>query len=91
MMMWATELAVSAPAYVPFKMPLNALQDWWYLLLLPLAFGIALIYKAIRVADMRHLVQQTMLMTAQIVMAMIALAVALAIFILVIIPMLPVE
>lgn len=84
-------MIATAPAYVPFKMPFNAAFDWWYLLIIPLAFGIALIYKATRVADLRHIWRQTLLMTVQIVLAMVALAVALAIFILVLIPRLPVE
>ncbi len=78
-------------AYVPFKTPINALHDWWYLLLIPLAFGIALTYKALRVYDLRAIWSQTLLMTVQIVVAMIGLAVALAIFVLVVIPRLPVQ
>ena len=78
-------------AYTPFKTPINALHDWWYLLLIPLAFGIALTYKAMRLYDLRYIWTQTLLMTAQIVLAMIGLAIALAIFVLWIIPRLPVE
>jgi hypothetical protein len=77
-------------AYVPFKTPINALQDWWYLLLIPLSFGIALIYKALRVHDLSAIWRQTLLMTVQIILAIIGLAVALAVFILMVIPRLPV-
>ena len=41
-------------AYIPFLMPINALQEWWYLLLLPLAFGISMIYKALRMPTLER-------------------------------------
>jgi hypothetical protein len=77
-------------AYVPFVQPLNALQEWWYLLLIPLAFGIAVIYKALRLRRLDHFWRHVAVMTTQIVLAMIALAVCLAILIQLLIPMLPV-
>lgn len=83
--------AAAFPAYVPFKVPMDALQQWWYLLLIPLAFGISLIYKALRMADLSHIWRQTMLMTVQIILAIIGLAVVLAAFILLVIPRLPVQ
>lgn len=78
-------------AYVPFRNPINALHDWWYLLLIPLAFGIALIYKALRIHDVGAIWRQTLLMTVQIILAMIGLAIGLAIFVLLVIPLLPVS
>jgi hypothetical protein len=82
-------------AYIPFVHPLNILlegaQDWWYLLLVPLAFGISVIYKAMRVEDLSSFWRQVAVMTVQIVLGMIGLAIVLIIFVQVIIPMLPAE
>lgn len=59
-------------AYTPFIDPLNA-NDWWFLLLFPLALGISVAYKAVRVLDMKIFARQVVIMTVQIILAMIAL------------------
>lgn len=78
-------------AYIPFLQPLNAVQQWWYLLLVPLAFGIAVIYKAVRLPSLAEYWKQVAIMTAQIVLAMLGLAIGLIILVQVIIPRLPAE
>jgi len=78
-------------SYIPFLHPISAFQTWWYLLIVPLAFGIAVIYKALRVGDLRDYWRQVAVMTSQIILAMIALAVGLIVLVQVIVPMLPVE
>lgn len=84
-------LGAAMPAWVPFKTPMNALQDWWYLLIIPLAFGISMTYKAMRLEDMSRIWHQTLLMTVQVMLAIIGLALALGLFIAWIIPHLPVR
>jgi acyl-coenzyme A synthetase/AMP-(fatty) acid ligase len=81
---------MSVLAYVPFITPMAWVYTWWYLLILPLAFGIAVIYKALRLADLSHFWRQVMVMTAQIVLGMVGLAAALVLLVLVVIPLLPV-
>ena len=78
-------------AYIPFIQPINGLQEWWYLLLIPLSFGISVIYKSLRMPRLDRFWRQVAIMTTQIVLAMIALAIALAVFIQIVIPMLPAE
>jgi len=78
-------------AYIPFVHPLTIFHEWWYLLLLPLAFGISVIYKAIRLNSLENYWRQVAAMTTQIVLAMIGLAIALAILIVAVIPRLPAE
>jgi hypothetical protein len=73
-------------AYIPFVHPLNIFFDWWYLLLLPLSFGISVIYKAMRMARPEGYWRQVITMTVQIVIAMIALAVLLGLFVQLVIP-----
>ena len=58
-----------ALAYRPFIYPLN-LHAAWYMLIAPLALGIALTYKAIRVGDMKQYAKQVVVMSVQIVGAM---------------------
>lgn len=76
--------------YVPFITPLSIFHTWWYLLLVPLALGISMIYKALRLRDLRTYWREVAVMTAQIVLAMIGLAIALVILVQLVIPMLPV-
>ncbi len=62
-------------SYRPFLDPINA-YDAWYLLLLPLALGISLAYKAVRVKSMADFPRHVIVMTMQIIIAMISLGVA---------------
>ncbi|MCC6675620.1 MAG: hypothetical protein IT436_00625 [Phycisphaerales bacterium] len=62
-------------AYRPFIDPVD-IQRIWYFLLIPLALGIAITYKAVRIPDMRRYPRQVALMTVQIVIAMLALGAA---------------
>ena len=80
-----------ALAYIPFVQPINAFHDWWYLLIIPLSFGIAVIYKAMRLATLERFWPQTALMTTQIVVYMAALAAGLVLLFQLLIPHLPVE
>ncbi len=80
-----------AATYIPFLYPINFFQTYWYLLLIPLAFGISVIYKAMRVHDLRTLWWQVGVMTAQIVLAMIGLAICLVILVQGVVPLLPVR
>jgi hypothetical protein len=78
-------------SYIPFLHPISAFHTWWYLLIIPLSFGIAVIYKALRVHDLRDFWRQVAVMTSQIILAMIALAVSLVLLVQVLVPLLPVE
>ncbi len=77
--------------YIPFIHPINALQGPWYLLVLPLSFGISVIYKAMRMPSLEGFWRQVTIMTAQIIVYMIALAIVLMILLQVVIPRLPAE
>lgn len=78
-------------AYIPFVHPINFFHEWWYLLLLPLSLGISIIYKAVRLPSLDHFWRSVMVMTMQIVLAMISLAIALAILVQVVVPLMRVE
>ncbi len=63
-------------AYRPFLDPIDAYR-WWLLLAFPLLFGIAVVYKAVRMPSMRWYWSQVIKMTAQMTVVLIAIAVAL--------------
>ena len=68
-------------AWVPFLGPMNWMQSLWYLFLVPLAFGIAMIYKAMRTTHLRTYWPQVGALTLQIVLAIAAMAIALILFV----------
>ncbi len=68
-------------AYIPFLDPINFFHTWWILLLLPLSFGISVIYRALRVPDLDHYWRAVGMMTLQIVFWMAALGISLVILV----------
>ena len=68
-------------AWIPFLEPINLFHQWWYLLLLPLALGLSITYKAIRVPTLNSYWWQVALMTTQIVCGVAALGVLVALFV----------
>ena len=72
--------------WIPFVIPMNWMQGVWYLLLIPLAFGISVIYKAIRVHDLATFWAQVWTMTLQIVLVIAALAILLVLFVRLVLP-----
>lgn len=77
--------------YTPFLAPLNWFHDTWYLLAIPMAFFIAMAYKAIRVRALDRYWAQVAIMAGQILLGMILLGAALFVLIEWIVPRLPVE
>ena len=78
-------------SYIPFLYPISLFHDWWYLLILPLSIGISIIYKALRLGSLDHFWHNVVIMSIQIIMSMIGLAIALLILVQWIIPALPVD
>jgi len=62
-------------AYTPFLDPMPMPGGMWWLTLAPLALGIAVVYKAIKLDDMRRYNKQVAMMTTQIIVVMVALAI----------------
>jgi hypothetical protein len=77
--------------YIPFVDPINVFHDWWYLLLIPLSFGISVIYRALKMRDLDRFWRAVAMMTVQIVLVMAALAVVLVVLVELAIPLLPAE
>jgi ABC-type cobalamin transport system permease subunit len=72
--------------WIPFLEPMNALQPWWYLLLVPMAFGISVIYKALHEDNLMKYWRSVTVMATQIVLGISLLAVAIGLFIQLVIP-----
>lgn len=72
-------------AWRPFLDPLD-LHEQWYLLLLPLALGISVAYKAVRLQTMEAYWRQVTMMTIQIVGGIVLLAIAAYVVIVVVLP-----
>jgi len=63
-------------AWTPFIDPLpGAWLHYWYLYLLPVALLISVIYKAIRMHELKGYVQAVAVMAVQIVLGMVGLAI----------------
>ena len=74
-------------AWIPFVQPLNAVQSIWYLLLIPMALGIAVIYRALREESYATYWRSVVIMTGQIVFGIASIAIALGIFVQFVIPL----
>jgi hypothetical protein len=75
-------------AWIPFLQPMNALQSTWYLLLIPMAFGIAVIYRALREESYTTYWRSVVVLSGQIVFGIAAIAVVLGMFVQFAIPLL---
>lgn len=63
------------PPFRPFIDPIE-LHQWWFLLLIPMAFLVSMSYKAVRLQSIEHYWRHVLLMSAQIIVGMIALGAA---------------
>ena len=68
-------------AWIPFLEPMNVFHRWWYLLLIPLSLGLSVAYKAIRVPTLRGYWIQVAIMTSQIIVGVVGLGLAVALFV----------
>lgn len=60
------------PPFRPFIDPLE-LHQWWFLLLIPMAFLVSMTYKAVRLQSLENYWRHVLLMLFQIVVGMMAL------------------
>jgi hypothetical protein len=75
-------------AWTPFVEPMNAMQPIWYLLLLPMVFGISVVYRALREMQYATYWRSVAVMTGQVVIGIVGIAVALGLFVQIVIPLL---
>ena len=73
-------------AWIPFLQPMPELVSLWYVLCIPLVIGVAMVYKALWIPEGRSWGQQVSVMSALLVVGLVALAVVLGLFVQVVIP-----
>lgn len=76
-------------AWIPFVTPLPSINSWWPVFLVPLALGISMIYKAIRLPTLERYPSGVVIMTVQIILAMFLLALGLYLVVQFLIPAIP--
>ncbi len=69
---------MSLLAYTPFLQPIPGIWDYWIWLLLPLCFGVSVVYKSIKCRNMKAVPLQALLITIYILLSMAAAGAALA-------------
>jgi len=74
-------------AWTPFLEPMNAMQTCWYLLLIPMAIGISVIYRSLRETSYSVYWRSVFVMTMQIVVGIAALSLAVGLFVQLAIPL----
>ncbi len=72
-------------AWRPFLDPIDA-HGWWFLLVVPMSFGIAVVYRAVRMPTLDGYWKRVLVLTAQIVVSMILLGIASYLFVQVVVP-----
>ncbi len=78
-------------AYIPFLEPFPAAHRWWWLFVLPLALGIAMSWKAVRLPTLELYWRSVTVMTGQIILTVVGIAVGLYVLVVVALPYLPAE
>lgn len=64
-------------AYVPFMEPLPMDAAWiWFAV--PLVLGVAVVYKTLKLPDLKHLVRESLLLATQVLFFLVAAAVGLS-------------
>lgn len=78
-------------AWIPVIEPMPGVERWWMLLVVPLSFGIALVYKALRMPKLDHIWRASGVMTVQILLGLFGLALLFLVLVQVVVPMLPAD
>jgi hypothetical protein len=66
---------------------MNAMQTWWYLLLIPMAVGISVIYRSLRETSYNKYWRSVFVMTLQMVAGIMVLSIAIGLFVQLAIPL----
>jgi hypothetical protein len=83
--------AADASAWIPFLEPMPAAHRWWWLLIVPIAVGVSLAWKATRLEEPERWQRPVAIMSGQIVLAVAGIAIGLFVLIQIVLPLLPAE
>lgn len=79
------------PSWIPFVQPAPGVSHYWWALSLPMAFLISMAWKSVRQPQLSGYWPAVGKMTAQIVLGMAGMFIALALVVRVIVPIIPAE
>jgi hypothetical protein len=77
-------------AWIPFLEPIRGIGNGWWLLAVPLIFGIAIAYKSIRAGSVERFWRQVAWFSVRITLIMVALTLGLFVLVRIVVPALPV-
>ena len=75
-------------AWIPFLQPIMGLHSTWHLLSIPLVIGVSMIYKGVRVPEDQRWGRPVVIMSIQVILALVAVGISVAIFVGLILPQL---
>lgn len=78
-------------AWTPLLQPAPGVHQWWWLLVVPMAIGVSMAYKAIRVKDLADWPKAVVRMSLQVIAAIVGIAIGLYLLVIVLLPHLPAE
>ena len=77
-------------AWIPFLEPIRGIGNAWWLLAVPLIFGISVAYKAVRAQSVERFWGQVAWFSVRVTLIMIALATGVFVLVRIVLPALPV-
>jgi hypothetical protein len=83
--------AASASAWIPLLEPLPLAHRCWWLLIVPIAVGVSLAWKAVRLESVERWQRPVAIMSGQIVLAVAGIALGLFLLVQIVLPLLPAE
>ncbi|MCA9289797.1 MAG: hypothetical protein KDA25_01640 [Phycisphaerales bacterium] len=78
-------------AWTPFLEPVGWVHTWWYLLIVPLSFGLGMMYKPMRMSRFDRYWREVGIFVGQVTLGVIAMGIALAVLTEFVLPLLPAE
>lgn len=78
-------------AHMPFIEPFPLAHRYWWLLIVPVAIGVSMAWKAVRLKSLEEYWRHVASMSVQVVLGVAGIAVGLYVLIIVVLPRLPAE
>lgn len=87
----AAPSALATLAHIPFIEPFPPAHRYWWLLIVPLAVGVSMSWKAVRLKSLEHFWRHVVSMSIQIVLGIAGIALGLYVLVILLLPHLPAE
>jgi hypothetical protein len=87
----AAAVATHTLAWIPILEPMPWAHRIWWLFAIPLALGMSMAWKAVRLPSLEHYWRAVFVMTGQILLTIVGIAVGLFVIVVLLLPHLPAE